>query len=565
MKKQISAGAAIFVKLKALGIDYVFVNSGTDFPPIIKGLMEAKEEGVDLPQAIIVPHEHVAMSMAHGYYQLTKRIQAVMLHTNVGLANGSIGAINASCDQIPVLIMSGRTPTTEKDRFGSRTVPIGWGQEMFDQTSLVREAVKWDYELRFPEQISELMDRSWAIANSTPKGPVYLSLPREVLCEMIPFENLEKPSIMQPVLSAPVKDELERAVKLLANAKNPVIVSQRDMGSCELFELFSDFILEWGIPISHYWANTPSVSIAHPMHIGSDLKEFIENADVIVVINCIAPWQQNGTNLKNDVKVIQIGPDPLFSRTPIRNFNADINLVGETNYALTQLINAMKKETKDRDLIKKRKEKITKFSLSARKKTRENAKKGNANPMSKEWVSLCLGEAIKGKEATVFHELGCPLMPLEVEDYLSYFQEPHSGGLGWGFPAALGAKLAQPKRLIFATMGDGSYMFANPTVCHQIAQALNLAVIVLVLNNSEWGAVRHSYEGMYADTFDIKGKEIPLTSLTPSPDFTKTAQASDAYTEKVTDGNELPGALKRAIEVSTKENRHVLLEIAIAK
>ncbi|MCA8930734.1 MAG: acetolactate synthase, partial [Alphaproteobacteria bacterium] len=145
----VTAGGAIFPRLKALGVDYVFVNSGTDFPPIIEGLAQAAAEGIELPEALVMPHEHAAMGMAHGYYLMTGQPQAVMLHTNVGLANGAIGAINAACEHVPMILMSGRTPVTEAGRFGSRTVPIGWGQEMRDQTALVREACKWDYELRF--------------------------------------------------------------------------------------------------------------------------------------------------------------------------------------------------------------------------------------------------------------------------------------------------------------------------------------------------------------------------------------------------------------------------------
>lgn len=174
----ITAGGGMFGKLKALGIDYVFANSGTDFPPIIEGLIEAKYKKLDLPIPVTCPHENAAVGMAHGFYQISGRVQSVMLHTNVGLSNGATGAINATCDHIPMILISGRTPVMEKNRFGARTVPIGWGQEMFDQTSLVREASKWDYELRFPEQVSELFDRAWAISNSTPKGPVYQVFPR---------------------------------------------------------------------------------------------------------------------------------------------------------------------------------------------------------------------------------------------------------------------------------------------------------------------------------------------------------------------------------------------------
>ena len=138
---------------------YIFANSGTDFPPIIEGLAEAAAKGIDLPQALVMPHESAAMGMAHGYYLATGRGQAVIAHTNVGLANCAIGAINAAVEHVPTLLFSGRTPTTEEGRFGARTVPIGWGQEMRDQTALVREACKWDYELRFPEQVPELLDR----------------------------------------------------------------------------------------------------------------------------------------------------------------------------------------------------------------------------------------------------------------------------------------------------------------------------------------------------------------------------------------------------------------------
>ncbi len=123
-----------------------------------------------VPQSIVVPHEHVAVSMAHGHFFATGEPAAVILHTNVGLANGAIGAINAATDHVPMILMSGRTPATEAGRFGSRTVPIGWGQEMRDQAALVREACKWDYEVRFPEQVPELLDRALRDRHQHPEG-----------------------------------------------------------------------------------------------------------------------------------------------------------------------------------------------------------------------------------------------------------------------------------------------------------------------------------------------------------------------------------------------------------
>ncbi|MGH1353525.1 MAG: thiamine pyrophosphate-requiring protein [Thalassovita sp.] len=561
---QLSAGAAMFGKLKALGVDYVFTNSGTDFPPIIEGYAAAKAAGHALPQPIIAPHEHAAMSMAHGYYQISGQAQAVMLHTNVGLSNGITGAINAWCDQIPMIMMSGRTPTVEQGRFGARTVPIGWGQEMFDQTALVRETTKWDYELRFPEQIAEVLDRAWAIANSTPKGPVYLSLPREVLCEPGPTEGNDTPSSMVPVIAAVEPTALDQAARALAGAKSPLIIAQRGAGSAEAFAALSDFALEHAIPVAHYWSNQLAIPIAHPMQVGADPDPWLTQADVVLVINSLAPWFPDKTGPHKDATIIQLGPDPLFSRTPIRNFRADIALGGETDQTLLALIKKVSDISAEPSQNDSRRESVSVYSSKVREETSRIAETGCANPMTKEWVALCLGRAIKNRKATVFHELGCPLQPLGLQDHNSYFQEPHSGGLGWGFPAALGAQLADPERLVFATMGDGSYMFANPTACHFIAEAHALPVIVLVLNNEEWGAVRASVDGMYPTGSARQANETPMTSLRPSPDFTQTARASRAYTETICNGADLPPALERAITVATSERRQVLLNIAIA-
>lgn len=118
-----------------------------------------------------------------------------------------------------MILMSGRTPVIEKPRFDARTVPIDWGQEMFDQAALIRETCKWDYELRFPDQIGELLERGWAIANSIPYGPVYRSLPREVLGEDVRAEELEAALEMVPVPTACDPGALAKAAKLIARAE----------------------------------------------------------------------------------------------------------------------------------------------------------------------------------------------------------------------------------------------------------------------------------------------------------------------------------------------------------
>ena len=563
---RMTAGGALFGKLKALGVSHVFANSGTDFPPIIEGLIEARNRGVDLPQAVTVPHEHVAVGMAHGYYQISGHAQAVLLHTNVGLSNGATGAINAACDQVPMFLMSGRTPVMEGGRFGARTVPIGWGQEMHDQTALVREACKWTYELRFPDQLSDVLDRGWTIANSVPKGPVYLSLPREVLCEPCPLDGLDAGSSMAPVSAAPDRAALATAATLLAGAERPLVIAQRGAGSQDAFMALTRLVEDWAFPLSHYWANQIAIPMTSPSHVDWSPDALVREADVILVVNALAPWWPDRASPPPTARIIQLGPDPLFARSsPMRTFRSDVTLAGDTATTLLELVAATNAHDRNEEDVAKRRARIGALAEESRNAVRDTARAGNGSPMSKEWVSHCLGKAAKGRRSSVFHELGCPLPPLELEHHLSYFQEPHSGGLGWGLPAAMGAQLADPERLVFATVGDGSYMFANPVACHQVCEALGLPVVTLVLNNEEWGAVRSSVTGLYEDGLAARSNDVPLTSLSPSPDFAAIAEASRAYAETVVDGKELPGALERAINVATKERRQVLLNIAIRK
>ncbi len=112
---------------------------------------------------------------------MTGRPQAVMVHVNVGTGNTINNLINLARDRVPLILAAGRTPITEKGQFGSRSRQIHWGQEMFDQAGMVREIVKWDYELRMPEQIADVVARAHEVAMTAPRGPVYLVLPREPL------------------------------------------------------------------------------------------------------------------------------------------------------------------------------------------------------------------------------------------------------------------------------------------------------------------------------------------------------------------------------------------------
>ena len=146
---QITVAEALLELLASRGIKYFFGNSGTDFAPIIEAFAKRQAQGKDRPVPLTVPHEIPAVAMAHGYTMSTGRPQAVMVHVIVGTANALGGIINAARARVPMLFLAGRTPVTEKGHHGARDLGIHWAQESFDQGAMVREFVKWDYELRF--------------------------------------------------------------------------------------------------------------------------------------------------------------------------------------------------------------------------------------------------------------------------------------------------------------------------------------------------------------------------------------------------------------------------------
>lgn len=544
MSSRTSAGAALVARLGELGVDYIFANSGTDFPPIIEGLAEAAARGMPLPRAITVPHETAALAMAHGVALATGRGQAVMVHTNVGLANAAIGALNARADNVPMLLFSGRTPTLEAGRFGARTVPIGWGQEMADQAALVREACKWDYELRFPEQVQEIADRAFAIAHSVPRGPVYVALPREVLCEEVARPLL--PPRMVPATPAARPGDIEAAADLIAGAAHPVIFAQRGAGSDAAFAALAELVERWAIPVCQYWALQLALPTDHPMASGPDPAPLLEQADVIVVLDALAPWSPDAHGPRPEAQVIQIGQDPLFTQTPVRNFRADLALAGDPGESLLALCAALRRRDPG--------DRTHRFARAARHNAENRGARQalvqadeGAGRLTKRWVSQQVAELARASDGTVFGELGAQLPFMTLQHRQSWYESPHSGGLGFGLPAAMGFALARPERLTIATLGDGSYIFANPVACHHLAEALGQSLLVIVLNNAEWGAVRASVQGLYPQGHAVRAnQEVPLTDLSPAPEFAGIAAASRHWGRKITTPEAFRDALAEA-------------------
>ena len=543
--------------LSLSGIQYMFANAGTDFPPIIEAL--ARRDPSAAPVALTIPHETAAVAMAHGAYLVTGRAQAVMVHVNVGLANSVMGVINAASDNIPMLVMSGRTPISERGRKGARMTPIQYGQEMFDQTSLVRDLVKYSYEMRYPEQGKQLVMRAMSLATSEPQGPVYLSLPKEPLSEIVP-ETTQTHHPMPPSATKilPDPEAIIKLARLLETASNPVIICQRGDTDGRLSRALSTLAAKHGIAVFEPFllrnvlpSNDPALQGYH--------ASGPSDADLIIVLDSDTPWIEATNAPGPETIVVHIGPDPHFARMPVRGFRTDLAISSDS----VEAILAVDRAARAPSAAGQRSKALAQSATQRRDAAQVKAKAGDTNPMSAEWISHCVSE-IMDEEAVAFSELGLLPAYMTLKGANRLFSNVHAGGLGWAMPAALGAQLMRPDRLTIACMGDGSYMFANPVACHQIAEALRLPILTIIKNNAMWNAVRRSVVNGYPDGSAAMSNTVPLTSLEPLPDFAAIARASRAHAERIEDGRELPAALQRAVGIIRTEKRQVLLDLRCA-
>jgi acetolactate synthase-1/2/3 large subunit len=545
-----TAAGLLLEALRAHGVEYFFANAGTDFPPLIEAFASGAERAHPYPRPMVVPHEGIAVGMAHGYYLATGRPQAVMVHVNVGTANCLNNLINAARDNVPILLLAGRTPVTERGRKGSRTRPIHWAQEMFDQAGMLREVVKWDYELRYPEQAADAVRRAVEIAMTPPRGPVYLVLPREALAGEVPAGIDVAPRAV-PAAPRPDPDAVARLAEWIAAAEFPLVIASSSGRDPAATRALAHLAERFGIGVVSAWPRYVNLPAGHPMHLGYAPGDALREADIVTVLEADAPWFPHLESPPSGARVAHVGVDPTFARYPMRSFPSDLAVAGDPHAVLEALTAALDTRADGARIVARRN------SIAARAAARRPQAHAT-DPITPEWISRCIGEA-KG-DALVINEYPLRLEHCAFEQPASYFGLSPAGGLGWGLGAALGAKLAAPERLVIATLGDGAYVFANPTAGHWVARAHGLPILTVVFNNSRWAAVRNATVAMYKDGVAARAGGTLLADLSPSPEYAKLVEAHGGYGERVERAEALPDALARAI-AETRRGRQALLDV----
>src|SRR5438034_499195 len=514
-----STAEAYLELLAARGIEYLFANAGTDFAPLIEAYAKRGAQGQAAPRPLTVPHEIPAVAMAHGYAMVTGRAQAVMVHVIVGAGNAVGGIINAARANVPMLFSAGRNPISEAGHSGSRDRPIHWAQESFDQAAMVREFVKWDYELRSASHLETVVDRALTLAHTEPQGPIYLTLPREVLAQrQEAIEYADPARMVKPGPLVPAPESVNEAAQILTSARNPIIIVKaagRDPGAVAALVALAEAL---GAPVFeqfHTYLNFPQ---DHPLHGGFDAAPHLEAADAVLVVESDVPWFPGLKHPRPEARIVHVGVDPLFSRYPIRGFPTDLALAGTPRLALQALADAVARRAEAGAVAERRSHWEAVHASTVAAATKRASAAQPESPMDMAWVSRCVGDVVDD-QTIVVNEYDPDATPACFKRPGSYFAAPSSGGLGWGLGAALGAKLAAPDKTVICCVGDGAYIFGAPTAAHFVSRAYNLPALFVIFNNRTWNAVKRAVQSHAPAGAGVKSATMPLSDLEPAPDY----------------------------------------------
>jgi acetolactate synthase I/II/III large subunit len=562
------AADAFLALLLAHGSKYVFINPGTDTFPLQEAWARSRASHTDRPTPVMCLHEHTAVSAAHGYFLATNKPQTVIVHVDAGTQNAGGALHNAQRGQAGMLFCAGRAPYTwEGELQGGKDLAIHWWQEQLDQAGIVRGFVKWHYELSRTENLTGIVERAFALAANEPAGPVYLTLPREVL--MLPAPNVRLPRPQQTNRAAPPQadpEAIKQAGTYLANAKRPLIVAGRNGRDPQSVEPLGKLAEQAGARIVHA-AEFVSAAGNHPLNLGPSLRRELPQADVVLFVDPDVPYVPNVVRPSPGAVLIQIDREPFHERSVVWNFPMTLRITARAATALSALQTALadvqssaqKQAAQQRvDDIRKQREAWLQH-VTARAQS-----KATQQPMDGEWVAWSLkqvlpDEAIVVEDVVTNREwVQTHLMRNEPGTYFA----PGGSSLGWPQNAATGIKLARPDRPVVAVTGDGGFVFGNPIAALWTANKANAPALTVVFNNGGYNASKMPVADLYPNGAVVDSNDGIVTAIDPSPDYAQIARSCGAFGATVRDPRELQPTLRRAL-AEVKDGRSAVVDAVI--
>lgn len=563
-------GAEALVQLMvAQGVDYIFLNPGTDTAPLQEALVALRSDGQRVPEIVPCLYENVALAAAHGYWQVTRRPQVVVVHVDVGTQNLGGNLHNTQRGQAGVVILAGRAPyTVEGDVPGGRDRSIQWQQDQPDQIGIVRNYVKWSHELARTDTLYQLVPRAFQLAASEPAGPVYLTAAREVLMSPMDGVSLAMAARSRPMVSgAGDPAAIEQLAQWLIEAEAPLtITSQLGRHPEAVGELVALAEL-LGLPVvdARGPVNFPS---SHPLFLGSDLRPALASADVVLLLDVDVPWIPRLDAPRQDARIAQIDIDPLKESIPLWGFPVDLPVQADTAKALPQLRAVIERlaTPERRARWQERRKRLAADRPGRDERSEERVRKArSARPIQVEWLAAALAEALPD-DALVLEEA---VTSSEAVRRRLRRDQPgsllHSGapGLGWALGAAVGARLASPERQVVALSGDGAFVFGSPVAALWAAQQAEAPFLAVVFNNAGYQASKAPVLDLFPDGASARGNAFPGVRFPTPPDYAALAMSCHAYGERVEDPEQLLPALQRGL-AAARAGQAAVLDVILA-
>jgi acetolactate synthase-1/2/3 large subunit len=542
-------GDAVIAAMAAGGVDHLFFTSGAEIVWFQEAIAKAHAQGRPAPRLITMTHEHTSLNAAIGYAAASGKPVATAVHVDTGTYHYGGAIHTAKHAGLPVMIMAGTPPVSypgtmkgSRDRGGHL-----WMQQGFDQNGIVRNYVKWDHRLEYQDNPGLMASRALQVAQTDPRGPVYMSVPREI--SLLPARETSFPTALQlgiPRPAAADPDGIREIAQRLLAAEHPYIVissSGRDPKTVPALVTLCELL---ALPVAtSAFRSYLCFPMNHPLNVG---LVPLNDADVVVALDANVPWVPGKSAPPESAYVAVIDPDPIRAGIPTYEFTADLRLTAGPLGAINALTAAVRDAITpaDRARIEKRRAHYTSAHAARLAEAERDAQtRAKKTPIDELWLSHEIG-AFAGTDTIVLDET---LPHNQVERYLqcsepgSYIANPASSG-GYTPGAALGVKLARPDKHVIAVTGDGFYMFSTANAALLAGRMYGAPFTVVIYQNGAYSTGTLQVSTMFPDSYS---KKIGYEGGTfGSIDFAKEAEACGAYGENVTDPAEIRPALARA-------------------
>jgi acetolactate synthase-1/2/3 large subunit len=538
-----------------LGIEYLFCNLGTDHAPLIEEMAHWREQGRAFPKLILCPHENTAVHMAGGYAVATGRGQAVLVHVDAGTANAAMGLHNLCRTRIPVLLIAGRAPMSTFDSAtGGRDTYVHFIQEPFDQASVVRPYVKWEYNLAWPSMAHEVISRAGAVMQSDPTVPVYLTLPREVLAAPVNAQSIgaygHQNHLPVKAQGADANAIAQIAAKLMAS-ENPMLVTAYAGRNHAAPALIEKLAMLCGMRVCEFNSIYLNIRRNSPFFAGYNPAAFTEQADFGLMVDVDVPWIPKTTRVNPNAYWAQLDVDAIKRDIPMWGFPLNARIEGDSVRLLTQLIEcieqtatpAFKAMASQRSLIIQ-----AEHEKNQQKAAAMAQEPGKVNAINPHFLCAAIGRQIRSEDVVLNEAIRNTMavfeqIPREMPGTLMGLS---GGGLGFSAGTALGIKLAQTQSRVIHFVGDGSFYFSNPSSVYAVAHQYDLPILTVLLDNGGWSAVKESTLRMYPKG-EAKSTNQFASDLGYGTDFAAIAEAAGAHGERLVDPSQTEAAIARCL------------------